>query len=52
VRRNVARFEPRTALTDARLQTLVEKAFEERGKITPATTSDVRDTVGAVLHDA
>jgi hypothetical protein len=52
VRRNVARFEPRTALTDARLQTLVEKAFEERGKITPETTSDVRDTVGAVLHDA
>jgi hypothetical protein len=39
-------------MTDARLQTLIEKAFEERAKITPATTSDVRDTVGAVLHDA
>ena len=39
-------------MTDARLQTLIEKAFEERAKITPATRSDVRDTVGAALHDA
>ena len=39
-------------MTDARLQTLIEKAFEERAKITPATSGDVRDAVGAVLHDA
>ena len=36
-------------MTDARLQTLIEKAFEERTKITPATRGDVRDAVGAAL---
>ena len=36
-------------MTDARLQTLIEKAFEERAKITPATKGDVRDAVEAAL---
>jgi len=36
-------------MTDARLQSLIEKAFEERTKITPATRGDVRDAVGAAL---
>jgi len=36
-------------MTDARLQTLNEKAFEERAKITAATSGDVRDAVEAAL---
>jgi 2,3,4,5-tetrahydropyridine-2,6-dicarboxylate N-succinyltransferase len=36
-------------MTDARLQTLIEKAFEERAKITPATKGEVRDAVEAAL---
>ena len=36
-------------MTDARLQTLIEKAFEERAKITAATKGDVRDAVEAAL---
>src|SRR5271157_686308 len=36
-------------MTDARLQTLIEKAFEERAKITPATKGDARDAVEAAL---
>jgi 2,3,4,5-tetrahydropyridine-2,6-dicarboxylate N-succinyltransferase len=36
-------------MTDARLQTLIEHAFEERAKITPATKGDVRDAVEAAL---
>ena len=36
-------------MTDARLQTLIEKAFEERARITPQTTGDVRDAVEAAL---
>ena len=36
-------------MTDARLQTLIEKAFEERTKITPATKGEVRDAVEAAL---
>jgi 2,3,4,5-tetrahydropyridine-2-carboxylate N-succinyltransferase len=36
-------------MTDVRLQTLIEKAFEERAKITPATKGDVRDAVEAAL---
>ena len=36
-------------MTDARLQTSIEKAFEERAKITPQTTGDVRDAVEAAL---
>jgi len=36
-------------MTDARLQTLIEKAFEERTKITPATRGEVRDAVDAAL---
>ncbi len=36
-------------MTDARLQTLIEKAFEERAKITAATSGDVRDAVEAAL---
>ena len=36
-------------MTDARLQTLIEKAFEERAKITPQTKGDVRDAVEAAL---
>jgi 2,3,4,5-tetrahydropyridine-2,6-dicarboxylate N-succinyltransferase len=36
-------------MTDARLQTSIEKAFEERAKITPATRGEVRDAVEAAL---
>jgi 2,3,4,5-tetrahydropyridine-2,6-dicarboxylate N-succinyltransferase len=36
-------------MTDARLQTLIEHAFEQRAKITPQTTGDVRDAVEAAL---
>jgi 2,3,4,5-tetrahydropyridine-2,6-dicarboxylate N-succinyltransferase len=36
-------------MTDARLQTLIEKAFEERTKITPQTKGDVRDAVDSAL---
>jgi 2,3,4,5-tetrahydropyridine-2-carboxylate N-succinyltransferase len=36
-------------MADARLQTLIEKAFEERAKITAATKGDVRDAVEAAL---
>jgi 2,3,4,5-tetrahydropyridine-2,6-dicarboxylate N-succinyltransferase len=36
-------------MTDARLQTLIEKAFEERAKITAATSGDVRDAVETAL---
>ena len=35
-------------MTD-RLQTLIDKAFENRAKITPQTTGDVRDAVEAAL---
>src|SRR5579871_6337833 len=37
-------------MTDARLQTLIEQAFEDRAKVTPATTGDVRDAVEAALR--
>jgi 2,3,4,5-tetrahydropyridine-2,6-dicarboxylate N-succinyltransferase len=36
-------------MTDARLQTLIEKAFEERAKITPQTKGDVRNAVETAL---
>ena len=36
-------------MTDARLQTLIDEAFEHRTKITPQTTGDVRDAVEAAL---
>jgi len=36
-------------MTDARLQTSIEKAFEERGKITPATKGEAREAVEAAL---
>lgn len=36
-------------MTDARLQTLIEHAFEDRMKISPATTGDVRDAVEKAL---
>jgi 2,3,4,5-tetrahydropyridine-2-carboxylate N-succinyltransferase len=36
-------------MTDVRLQTLIEEAFEDRAKITSATTGDMRDAVGAAL---
>ena len=36
-------------MTDARLQTLIDEAFEDRAKITPQTTGDVRDAVEAAL---
>src|SRR5271156_1626230 len=36
-------------MTDARLQTLIEKAFEERAKITPQTKGETRDAVEAAL---
>ena len=36
-------------MTDARLQTLIDEAFEHRTKFTPQTTGDVRDAVEAAL---
>src|SRR5271165_4342618 len=36
-------------MTDHRLQTLIEVAFEDRARITPQTTGDVRDAVEAAL---
>ena len=36
-------------MTDVRLQTSIEKAFEDRAKITPATKGDARDAVEAAL---
>jgi 2,3,4,5-tetrahydropyridine-2,6-dicarboxylate N-succinyltransferase len=37
-------------MTDVRLQTLIEQAYEDRAKINPQTTGDVRDAVGAALN--
>jgi 2,3,4,5-tetrahydropyridine-2-carboxylate N-succinyltransferase len=37
-------------MTDHRLQTLIEEAFEDRARITPQTTGDVRDAVDAALN--
>jgi 2,3,4,5-tetrahydropyridine-2,6-dicarboxylate N-succinyltransferase len=36
-------------MTDVRLQTLIEKAFEDRAKITPSTKGDARDAVEEAL---
>ncbi len=36
-------------MTDVRLQTLIERAFEDRAKISPQTTGDVRDAVEKAL---
>ena len=36
-------------MTDVRLQTLIEKAFEDRAKITPATRGEARDAVEEAL---
>jgi 2,3,4,5-tetrahydropyridine-2,6-dicarboxylate N-succinyltransferase len=36
-------------MTDAKLQTLIEQAFEDRAKINPQTTGDVRDAVERAL---
>jgi 2,3,4,5-tetrahydropyridine-2,6-dicarboxylate N-succinyltransferase len=36
-------------MTDARLQTLIEEAFEDRAKITSATQGDAREAVEAAL---
>ena len=36
-------------MTDARLQTLIEQAFEERATITTETKGDVRDAVEKAL---
>jgi len=36
-------------MTDARLETLIDKAFEDRARITPATKGDVRDAVEKAL---
>jgi 2,3,4,5-tetrahydropyridine-2,6-dicarboxylate N-succinyltransferase len=36
-------------MTDAKLQTLIERAFDDRAKITPQTTGEVRDGVMAAL---
>jgi 2,3,4,5-tetrahydropyridine-2,6-dicarboxylate N-succinyltransferase len=36
-------------MTDAPLQTLIEKAFEDRAKISPATKGEVRDAVESAL---
>ena len=36
-------------MTDVRLETLIDKAFEDRAKITPDTKGDVRDAVEKAL---
>lgn len=36
-------------MSDAELQTLIERAFEDRAKISPQTTGDVRDAVERAL---
>jgi 2,3,4,5-tetrahydropyridine-2-carboxylate N-succinyltransferase len=36
-------------MTDVRLQTLIEKAFEDRAKISPSTKGEVRDAVESAL---
>ncbi|HXE25247.1 MAG TPA: 2,3,4,5-tetrahydropyridine-2,6-dicarboxylate N-succinyltransferase [Roseiarcus sp.] len=36
-------------MTDARLETLIDKAFEDRARITPATKGEVRDAVETAL---
>ena len=36
-------------MTDVHLQTLIEKAFEDRAKISPATKGEVRDAVESAL---
>ncbi len=36
-------------MSDAKLQTLIEQAFEDRAKINPQTTGDVRDAVERAL---
>jgi 2,3,4,5-tetrahydropyridine-2-carboxylate N-succinyltransferase len=36
-------------MTDARLETLIDKAYEDRARITPATKGDVRDAVDKAL---
>ena len=36
-------------MTDARLQTLIDEAFEDRAKITSQTTGDVRGAVERAL---
>ncbi|MBV9287360.1 MAG: 2,3,4,5-tetrahydropyridine-2,6-dicarboxylate N-succinyltransferase [Hyphomicrobiales bacterium] len=36
-------------MTDARLETLIDQAFEDRAKISPQTTGDVREAVEAAL---
>jgi 2,3,4,5-tetrahydropyridine-2-carboxylate N-succinyltransferase len=36
-------------MTDARLQTLIERAFEDRAKIGPQTTGEVRESVDSAL---
>ena len=37
-------------MTDARLQTLIDDAFEDRAKINPQTKGEVRDAVEAALE--
>jgi 2,3,4,5-tetrahydropyridine-2-carboxylate N-succinyltransferase len=37
-------------MTDARLQTLIDEAYEDRVRITPETRGDVRDAVEAALE--
>ena len=37
-------------MTDVRLQTLIEKAFEDRAKISPATKGEVREAVELALE--
>jgi 2,3,4,5-tetrahydropyridine-2-carboxylate N-succinyltransferase len=38
-----------TLMSDAKLQTLIEQAYEDRAKIGPQTTGDVRDAVDKAL---
>src|SRR5579871_4297588 len=38
-----------TRMTDAKLQTLIERAFEDRARINPQTTGEVREAVDKAL---
>src|SRR5208283_1284093 len=46
----LARNSSGSSMTDVRLQTLIEQAWENRAAINPQTTGDVRDAVEAALE--
>jgi len=46
---NVPCENPGSRMSDAKLQTLIERAFEDGGRVNPQTTGDVRDAVERAL---